>query len=102
MQLIKTIFLAGLFFFIGQQVFAQNDYVTIAQSGTRPNFIFISNNGESYKKNKLDNDEVENGKEYNYTTVLKFVRKYEKKGYKMVTSNYSENVVYFLMRKEED
>ncbi len=99
MQLIKSIFLAGLFLFFGQQVFAQSDYVTIVQTGNKPDWVFISHNGTEYKKTNLK--EYQKGGEYNYTAALKFVRKYEKKGYKRVTSNYSGGEVYFLMRKEK-
>ena len=85
---------------MGQQVFAQNDYVAIVQRSNKPDWIFISHNGKEYKRTKLE--EYQSGIEFNYTTALKHVRKYEKKGYEIVTSNHSGAEVYFLMRKEEE
>jgi len=102
----KPIFIALMLCLIGNMCLAQTaehktyDYVTIVATGANPEMCNVSINGEKYEAFYLP----KTNDWYNYNEVIKIVKKYEKEGYEVFTSNMFTNEVtpqiYFLLRKE--
>ena len=87
---------------MGQQVFAQSDYVTITGEHCPPEIVYISENGENYiKKNIL---EKTSDKHFNYNPIIKIVKDYEKKVYKLKVNTFGGSTClnYFLLVRKED
>ena len=101
----KPIFIALLLCLSSSMSLAQTvkhktyDYVTIVATGAKPEMCNVSINGEKYEAIDLPTPKDW----YNYNEVIKIVKKYEKDGYELFTSNMFTNEItpqiYFLLRK---
>ncbi|HLG36440.1 MAG TPA: hypothetical protein VI757_16295 [Bacteroidia bacterium] len=79
------------------------DYIIILADIISPTTLYVSNNAEKYEEIKIDKRD----ERFDYTEVIKFIKRYEKEGYEISQSNISTterisgSMFFFLLRREQ-